>query len=116
MLVLLGFVPIDCRVSILEITIMAWGFIPHNSTWDPLGDGLRLDRLSDLDIEASGLDAFRFFRDVCIYIYIHIYVYIIFSYIYICVAWTFRVYLAILVGLVFKLQQHHGDKDDDDRV
>ena len=35
---------------------------------------------------------------------------------YIYVAWTFRVYLAILVGLVFKLQQHHGDKDDDDRV
>ena len=43
--------------------------------------------------------------DVIAYIYIYVYV-----------AWTFRVYLAILVGLVFKLQQHHGDKDDDDRV
>ena len=32
LLVLLGFVPIDCRVSILGITIMIWGSIPHNST------------------------------------------------------------------------------------
>ena len=38
-----------------------------------MGDGLRLDRLSDLDIEASGLDTFRFFRDVYIYMYIYTY-------------------------------------------
>ena len=48
-----------------------------------------------------------------IHTYIHIYIYI---YIYIYMAWTLRVYLAILVGFVSKLQQHHDDKDDDDCV
>ena len=48
-----------------------------------------------------------------IYIYTAIYICIC---IYLYVAWTFRVYLAILVGFVSKLQQHHGDKDDDDCV
>ena len=28
---------VECRVSILGITIMSWGSICHNRTWDPLG-------------------------------------------------------------------------------
>ena len=28
---------VECRVSILGITIMIWEGIPHNSTLDPLG-------------------------------------------------------------------------------
>ena len=28
---------VECRVSILGITIMVWEGIPHNSTLDPLG-------------------------------------------------------------------------------
>ena len=53
---------------------------------------------------------------ISISMYIYIYIQDIQVYIYIYVAWTFRVYLAILVGFVSKLQQHHGDKDDDDCV
>ena len=46
----------------------------------------------------------------------YIYIHTRYTSVYIYVAWTFRVYLAILVGFVSKLQQHHGDKDDDDCV
>ena len=28
---------VECRVPIFGITVMIWGSISHNSTWDPLG-------------------------------------------------------------------------------
>ena len=31
---------VECRVSILGITIMIWESIPHTSTWNPLGSYL----------------------------------------------------------------------------
>ena len=36
---------VECRVSILGITIMIWGSIPHNSTQDPLGELSRVEGL-----------------------------------------------------------------------
>ena len=33
---------VECRASLLGTTIMVWGSIPHNNTWDPLGRALAL--------------------------------------------------------------------------
>ena len=48
---------VGCRVSISGITILIWGSIPHESTWDPLGNPAPVARLAIFRI--SGCVSFK---------------------------------------------------------